>query len=237
MSTGTRENRLFTALASLADTLVVGYDVVELMQTLVDSCVDLLDVSAAGLLLADGTGQLELVASTSEENRVVEAIQLSVEAGPCIDAFTKGRLVSVPDIEEGPDHWGEFVAVARENSVRSVHAIPLRLRDSTIGTLNLFRPAPGGLDEDDAMAAQALADMATIGILNERTLRAADEVRAQLQGALTSRIAIEQAKGVLAHTHRVPVDEAFAMMRAYARSNSLPLSDVAQGLVDRTLIF
>jgi transcriptional regulator with GAF, ATPase, and Fis domain len=237
MTAATREEQLFEKMASLADTLVAGYDVVELLQNLVDSCAELLDVSAAGLLLADADGRLELVASTSEENRVVETMQVASEAGPCIECFRTATAVSVPDIRHAPEEWSEFRQACAENGFGSVYALPLRLRETTIGTLNLFRPEPGELNDRDARAAQALADMATIGILHERSWRAADTVRAQLQVALTSRIVIEQAKGVLAQTHRISVDEAFPMLRNYARSHRLPLSEVAQRLVERTLIF
>ncbi|MFC0680290.1 GAF and ANTAR domain-containing protein [Lysobacter korlensis] len=237
MTAVTREAQLFERLASLADTLVAGYDVVELLQGLVDSCAELLDVSAAGLLLADADGHLELVASTSEENRLVEAMQVAAAAGPCIESFRTGSVVSLPDVRDAPPEWPDFQRACIENGFASVYAIPLRLRDTTIGTLNLFRPAPGPLNDRDAQAAQALADMATIGILHERTWREADTVRAQLQAALTSRIVIEQAKGVLAQTHRIPVDDAFLVLRRYARDHQLPLGEVAQRLVDRTLIF
>jgi transcriptional regulator with GAF, ATPase, and Fis domain len=237
MTAGTRESRLFEKMASLADTLVAGYDVVDLLQNLVDSCTELLDVSAAGLLLADADGSLELVASTSEENRLVETMQVSAAAGPCIESFRTAAVVSVPDIAHAPEEWREFIQACRENGFGSVYAIPLRLRETTIGSLNLFRQETGELGEMDASAAQALADMATIGILHERSWREADTVRAQLQAALTSRIVIEQAKGVLAQTHRIPVEDAFPMLRNYARQHQFPLSEVAQRLVDRTLIF
>lgn len=237
MTAVTREARLFAKMASLADTLVVGYDVADLLQTLVDACVELLEVDAAGLLLADPDDRLELVASTSEESRLVEVMQVAAEAGPCIDCFRTATVVSVPDITRAPTEWDDIRRACMANGFSSVFAIPLRLRETTIGTLNLFRAVPGQLDDQNIQAAQALADMTTIGILHERTWRAADTVRAQLQSALTSRIVIEQAKGVLAQTHRVPVDDAFVMLRNHARQHQLPLGEVAQRLVDRTLIF
>jgi transcriptional regulator with GAF, ATPase, and Fis domain len=237
MTAVTREARLFQTFAHLADTLVAGYDVVELVQGLVESCEELLDVDAAGLLLADASGRLELLAATSEENRLVEAMQLAAEAGPCIECFRTAAPVSVPDIEAAPPEWADFCHACRENGYASVYAIPMRLRNETIGTLNLFRRETGALNEQDVAAAQALADMATIGILHERSLRAADTVRAQLQAALDSRVVIEQAKGVLAQTHRISVEEAFPMLRNYARQHQLPLSDVAKQLVSRALIF
>jgi GAF domain-containing protein len=233
-----REAALVDAFAALADTLVADYDVVELLQTLVDTCVALLDVTAAGLLLADvGSNRLDLMASTSEESRLVEIMQLSAEAGPCIECFRTGSVVSVPDISEGRADWSDFRSRALEQGFRSMHAVPLRLRQSTVGTLNLFRDVVGELNERDIRVAQALADVATIGILHERDFRATDLLRQQLQLALNSRVVIEQAKGVLAHTHDVTTNEAFTLMRDYARSNRVPLAQVAQQLVQRTLIF
>jgi transcriptional regulator with GAF, ATPase, and Fis domain len=233
----TRQQLLIDAFATLADTLVAGYDVVELLQTLVETCQQALDVTAAGLLLADASGRLELVASTSEESRVVEVLQLSADAGPCIDAFHTSSVVTLPDVQQAPQRWRAFRDSAREQGFASVYAIPLRLRETTIGALNLFRGTTEELDADDIRAAQALADVATIGILQERAVRQSDDVREQLQLALNSRVIVEQAKGVLAYTHNLTMDEAFARLRQYSRSNRLPLSEVAKALVQRTLIF
>jgi GAF domain-containing protein len=233
-----REAALVDVFATLADTLVAGYDVVELLQSLVDTCVELLDVTAAGLLLSEGDPErLDLVASTSEESRLVETMQLAAEAGPCIECFRTGAIVSLPDIAEGRPEWGDFQRQALAQGFRSTHAIPLRLRQVVIGTLNLFGDEPGGLKDRDMRVGQALADVATIGILHERDFRATDLLRRQLQLALNSRVVIEQAKGVLAHTHTITTDEAFTRLRDYARSNRLPLAQVAQQLVERTLIF
>jgi GAF domain-containing protein len=231
----TREGQLVDAFAALADTLVDTYDAVELLQTLVDNCRDLLDVTAAGILLTDADGTLEVVASTSEASRLVEVMQLGAQAGPCVDCFTTGETVSVPDISQSPDKWRLFRDSAARQGFASVLALPMRLRETTIGTLNLLREETGELNERDVRAAQALADVATIGILHARSLRESDAVREQLQRALNSRVVIEQAKGVLSHTHNVSTDEAFNVMRRYARSHGLMLSSVAEQLVSRSL--
>jgi hypothetical protein len=234
----TRERALLEAFATLADTLVAGYDIVDLLQTLVETCADSLDVTAAGLLLVEpDSGSLDVVASTSEETRIVETMQLGAEAGPCIECFTTSRIVSVPDIAEVPARWSAFRDSAVGLGFAAVAAIPMRLRSETIGALNLFSDRVGELNDRDLLAAQALADVATIGILHERTVRASDVLRTQLQGALNSRVVIEQAKGVLAQTHDVGMDQAFSMLRSYARERQRPLAEVAGALVDRTLIF
>ncbi|KQW06580.1 transcriptional regulator [Leifsonia sp. Root4] len=233
----TRDQELFEIFVALADTLVDEYDVVELLQTLVDSCVSLFDVAAAGLLLVDDTDALDLVASTSEESRLVELMQLSAEDGPCIECFRTSATVSIADIRESPAEWARFrAAAAAEQGFGSVTALPMRLRSTTIGTLNLFRAGLGDLNARDIRAAQAMADVATIGILHERTVRAGNETRDQLQHALNSRVTIEQAKGVIAFTHTVSMDEAFARLRDYARANRMPLAVVAAQLVARELI-
>jgi GAF domain-containing protein len=238
VSTTTHDERLFDAFASLADTLVAGYDVVDLLQLLVETCQSALDVAEAGLLLANDSGQLELVASTSESTSMVETIQLAAEEGPCIQSFRSGEAVAIPDLAlDETTGWHEFRRSADRQGFRSVYAIPLRLRSEVIGTLNLFGLTARELAERDIRAARALADVATIGILHERSFRAGDILREQLQLALDSRVIIEQAKGVLAHTHAVTPEEAFAMLRGYARQHRLLLAEVAQQLVRRTLIF
>lgn len=234
--TDTRESRMLRAFATLADTVVADYDVVDLLQNLVDICNDLLGSTASGVLLADRSGELDLVVSTSEASRLVEVMQLSAHAGPCIESFATGDVISVPDIALSPDRWSAFRDRAIGEGFASVDAIPLRLRNETIGTLNLLRAEPGALAEDDMVAARAFADVATIGILHERSLTESNQVRDQLQSALNSRVVIEQAKGVIAHTRRISVDDAFTVLRGYARSNRLGISVVAAAVVDRTLI-
>lgn len=235
MSDLTRESELLRTFAKLADTLVADYDVVDLLQLLVDSCHDLLNSTAAGILLADSSGQLEVLASTSEAARLVEIMQLSAEAGPCIESFRTGRVVSVPNITDSRGDWSQFRDSALEQGFASIDSIPLRLRDTTIGALNLLRASPGEMDASDLVAAQAFADVATIGILHERSLRQSTLVKDQLQAALNSRIVVEQAKGVIAHLHGVSVDDAFTLIRDYARKNRAGIGHVAQQIVDRAI--
>ena len=229
------QRQLLETFAKLADTLVADYDVVDLLQLLVDTCRDVLDMTAAGILLANSRGELEVVASTSEASRLVEMMQLSAEAGPCIESFRSGQRVVVRDIAGTDDEWREFRESALAQGFRSMDALPLRLRDYTIGTLNLLRESAGAAPEDAILAAQAFADVATIGILHERSLRESAILSEQLQAALNSRIIIEQAKGVVSHTRGVSIDEAFTLIREYARSHGIGLSVVAARLVDRSL--
>ena len=235
MASKAHQRELVHTFVTLADTLVVGYDVVDLLHTLVERCATILDASAAGILLLDAAGDLEVVASTSERSRLVELMQLRAGEGPCMESVATGHAVSVGDIDSVSQRWPRFRLGALEQGFTAVHAVPLRLREEVIGSLNLFWDAPGALDDTDTAVAQALADVATIGILHERSVRESDVARDQLQHALDSRVVIEQAKGVIAQTHGTDMDSAFAILRTYARDNQRTLAGVAAHVIDRSL--
>ena len=230
---GTREQALAKAFVTLADTLVADYDVIEMLHQLTIECVDLLEVDAAGLLLSDQRGTLQMAAASTEQARVVELFELQSDEGPCLDCFRTSRPIAAPDLRDMTE-WPRFIAHTLETGYRSVYAVPMRLRSETIGALNLFRVHPGVLAPDELRIAQALADVATIGILQERTLRRREVLAEQLQVALNSRIIIEQAKGVLAERGKLDMALAFDVLRGHARSTNQRLSDVALGVVNGT---
>lgn len=232
MTVQNRETMLLETFVSLADTLVADYDVVAFLDSLVERCAVIFEATEVGIILADVEGRLGVIASTSERTRLIEVLQLAAEEGPCTEAFARGTVISADDPEDMHARWPDFASRCAELGFRAVHSVPLRLRNTTIGSLNLFRDRPGSLSAADAATAQALADIATIGILHERTLREADEVRAQLQHALDTRVLIEQAKGVVAHMRGVDMDTAFRLLRQRARSHQARLSDVAQGVIE-----
>lgn len=236
MTEPTRELQLLGTFVALADSLVDDFDVVDLLQRLVDDCISLFDASAAGILLLSPSGELEVIASTSERSELVELMQLRAGAGPCVEAATTGEVVSVDDIDQISDRWPAFAADARASGFSSIHAIPLRLRNSTLGSLNLLRDEPGALDAADAAAAQALADIATITILQQRLVEESAIAQAQLQRALYSRVVIEQAKGYLAQRQNIDMDEAFARIRSHARSTQSRISVVAADIVAGRLV-
>ena len=231
MTALTREQQLLGTFVTLADSLVDEFDVVDVLQHLVDECISLFDAAAAGILLLSPANRLEVIASTSERSELVELMQLRVGEGPCVEAATRGEVVSVADIAAIAARWPAFAADARASGFASIHAIPLRLRDSTLGSLNLFRDQPGVLNDADAAAAQALADIATISILQQRLVEESELAQAQLQRALDSRVVIEQAKGYLAQRQNIEVDDAFARIRSYARSAQMRLGAVAADVV------
>ena len=205
-----REALLTRAFVELADTLVDDYDVIEVLDRLVAHSVALLSADAAGILLVDPRGQLRVVASSSEESDWTELMQIQADQGPCVDCVRTGQPVTVTDLDEAAGRWPLLVAaLAGKGSYRSVHALPLRLRGHAIGGMNLFHTRPGPLPEADLRLGQALADVATIGILQERAIRHGEIVTEQLQTALNSRVVIEQAKGMIAQHQRLPIDQAF----------------------------
>ena len=231
----TREERINDAFVRVAGSLVADYDVVDLLSTLVDTCTQLLDVQAGGILLADGSGMLELVASTSEEAEIVEVMIVAAGGGPCIDCYKTGSVVSVPDIDADAREWPRFRRTALEQGFRAAHATPLRLHGEVIGAMNLLSTVAGALSDRDAQLAQALADVATVGILHERSFRQPEVVAAQLHLALDTRILVEQAKGVLAQVRSCTMSEAFDALRDYARAHEVTLRTAAEGVVNRTI--
>ena len=234
MATTTRAERVSTAFVKLTDTLVADYDVLDLLHTLVEESVGLLDVAAAGLVLADPSGELQVLASTSEQSQLVEVLQLQAGSGPCVECYATGHAVAVEDIEV-LERWQDFKAAALSQGFRSVHAVPMRIHGRTIGAMGLFGANPGSLTAEDSAIGQALADVATISLMHERTIREAVLVNEQLQRALNSRVLIEQAKGVIAHTAGVDMDEAFNRLRKHARAHSEGLHETAGRIVDRSL--
>jgi GAF domain-containing protein len=234
-ATPTREQALADTFVRLSDTMVDDYDVAELLDQLVNACVGVLGVTAAGLLLDDQKGNLTLVASTSYETRLLELFVLQNDEGPCLDCVRTGVAVTSGDLDAERDRWPLFVPAAKMAGFSSVAAMPLRLRDQTIGGLNLFMKAPHAVPPADRRVAQALADVATIGILQQRSLHRSHVLSEQLQSALTSRVTIEQAKGVLAERNNLTMDHAFNALRRHARDNNLRLTDVARAVVNAGL--
>ena len=231
-----REQLLSRAFVGLADTLVDDYDIIELLDRLVSYSLELLAADAAGILLADSHRELRVVAASQEDAEVMELLQLQADQGPCVECFRTGAPVSVSDLADAAGRWPVFVAaVAKRGAYRSVHALPLRLRGEAIGTMNLFHRQPGALPDADLALGQALADVATIGILQERAIRRSEVLTEQLQTALNHRVIIEQAKGVLAHRGNLTMDVAFDRLRRYARTHHARLSEVARKVVETDL--
>jgi transcriptional regulator with GAF, ATPase, and Fis domain len=215
----------------LADTMVADFDVIDFLHMLTDRSVRLLSASAAGVLLADPRGQLRVAAASSEAAGLIELFQIQNDQGPCLDCFRTGQLVTAVGLDGLEQRWPRFAAAATQAGFGAVHALPMRLRDQVIGALNLFRAETDPLSPADLRVGQALADVATIGLLQERNVRRAETLAEQLQAALNSRVVIEQAKGRIAERMSLDMDMAFTLLREYARNNNLRLTDVARQVI------
>ena len=226
------QQRLITAFVELADTLVDEFDTFEFLELLVDHCVGLLDISAAGVLLIDSRGRLEATASSSENVRLMELFTLQNEDGPGRDCFDSGAPVDHPDLGSAMERWPVFAPAAVDQGFLAVHALPMRLRSDVLGTLILFNDTPGDFDSAMTGMAQAMTDIAVIGLVQERSVRKREIVNRQLQTALTGRVLIEQAKGVLIERHGLQAPEAFDRLRRFARSHNQTIRHVAETVID-----
>lgn len=224
-------DRLASVFVEMADTLVDDFDVVEFLQMLTVRTSELISATAAGLLLADHQGHLQMMAASDERARLLELFQVQAVEGPCQDCFRRGAPVVNVDLAAARAEWPRFAPRAVDAGFRSVHAFPLRLRGETIGALSLFGNDPGRLEPHDAAVVQSLADVATIGLLQQRAIHHGEVLAEQLRSALQSRIAIEQAKGALAQLHDCTTDEAFELLRLWCRLHNRRLSEVAHALV------
>ena len=225
---------LSATFVELTDTMVADFDVIDFMHVLTDRSVQLLDVAAAGLLLADPRGELRVVAASSQAARLLELFQLQNDEGPCLECFRAGQPVTATDLKAEARRWPRFAGAAQEAGFSAVQALPMRLREQVIGALNLFRAVPGPFDPANIRIGQAMADVATISLLQERNVRHSDTLNEQLQTALNSRVIIEQAKGKLAERLGIDVDTAFTLLRQQARNRNQRLSDLARAFVDGT---
>ena len=230
-----RERRLVETFVELADTLVEDFDVVEFFAFLAERVVQLGIASEAGILLVDEAGDLQFVAASHERAHLLELFQVQNQEGPCQDCFTTGMPVGVDDLEAATGRWPKFAPRAVSAGYRSAQAVPLRLRGTILGAFNLFMTEPGGIDPDAEAVVQAMADVATIGLLQQRELDRAHALEGQLHRALQTRIGIEQAKGIISERMGIPMDAAFALLRGYARNHNHKLHDTARDIVTGTL--
>ena len=228
----TRESVLARTLVELADTLVDDFDVVDLLTVLADRCVEVLDVQAAGVMLAGPDGQLRVMASSSEAMRVLEVFEVQAQEGPCLDCHRTGQPVVNQNLDAEDGRWPRFAAEALDAGFHSAHALPMRLRGSVIGALNLFRTGVGEMGPADVKVAQAFADVATIAILQHRAALEAQVLNQQLTHALNSRVMLEQAKGMVAERLNLDMEQSFAALRNHARNHNLRLSDVTQSVIN-----
>ena len=230
----TREALLVRTLVELADNLVDDFDVIDVLTVLSDRCVEVLDVDSAGVMLAAPGGELLVVASSSDAMRGLELFELQANEGPCVDCFVSGEPIVNLELSAVDDRWPRFAQRAVADGFHSVHALPMHLRGITVGALNLFRLAPGSLHDEDVLVAQALADVATIAIIQHQASVDAAVLNTQLSEALNSRIIIEQAKGKVSEASGLDMERSFQCIRNHARNHNLRLTELARGIAAGT---
>jgi transcriptional regulator with GAF, ATPase, and Fis domain len=230
-----RERAVTEAFVTLARNMADGVEMVDLLGRLAADTAALLGVHSTGVLLSDGGDMLHVVAASSEATRNLEIFQLQRDQGPCLDCFRTGLAVSVTDLREQERRWPQFVPAALRAGFASVHALPVRVRDTVLGTLGLFARTTGRLDEEDLTLAQALAYVAGVAIVQDKAATDRNLLNEQLQTALDSRVVLEQAKGVLAQRGELQMDQAFHVLRGFARDHNRRLTDVARAVVAREL--
>ncbi len=224
--------RLADVFVEFADTLIDDYDVIEFLLMVTNRTAELVGASDVGLLLADHRGRLQFMAASNEDVKRLELFQVQVNEGPCLDAFQSGQPVVNTDLQDATGRWPTFAPRATVAGYRSAHAFPLRLRQDVIGAIGMFAADVRLLAPEEVHVAQALAHVATIGLLQERAIRRGEVLAEQLQSALNSRVVIEQAKGAIAQFRNVSVDEAFVLLRDHAHRTKQRLGDVAHAALD-----
>jgi GAF domain-containing protein len=224
--------RLTEVFVELADILTEGFDVVGYLGVLASRCVELLPVASAGVLMADHDGRLRPAAASDEPAWLLVLWQAQRGEGPCLDCSRSGSGIANVALDAATTRWPDFAAQARGYGYARTHAIPMRQRAALAGILALFSATPEPLGEADLGLGQALADVTAVGIAQRRAMARGAEATSQLREALSSKILIEQAKGILAERMQLHVDDAFAVLRNYARQSNRPLPAVARAVVE-----
>jgi anti-anti-sigma factor len=225
-----RDTLVTTTFVEIVEALVHDFDIVDVLTTLTTRCVDLLDAAAAGILLADGTGRLRVIGASTDQVEALELFQIQNEEGPCLDCYTTGKVVAANDLVAASP-WPSFATRCSSAGYASVYAVPLRFNSEILGCLNLFMTAVSGLSVAEVALAQALADVATLAIAQSESHREPGIAGDRLQRALDGRIAIEQAKGMIAEHAGIDLHDAFQVLRTFARDNHRALTEVADALV------
>ncbi|MEV8318024.1 ANTAR domain-containing protein [Streptomyces sp. NPDC059900] len=228
-----RERKIAETFVELADTLVAEFDVIDFLHQLTVRCRDIFAVADVAVLLAYPGPQLYSPAPCDPSPALSKVLELALTGGPGLDAYRTSAAVSPGNLAHAHEHvgWQDFTPLAREAGYTYASAVPLRLREETIGSLLLLRATDSPLPADDFALAQAFADAATIGLLHARSVRHSETLNEQLSTALHSRVTIEQAKGFFAAQRNVSLDDAFTTMRRHARHHRLLLTDVARHVV------
>jgi GAF domain-containing protein len=217
-------------LSEFSARLLSPYDVDTVLRELMETLCDVLALDGSGVALSEN-GRLEFTTAMPERLAELEMAQIEHQSGPCVDAYLSGRVVAVEDLETQRDRWPKYCDVAARLGVTSVAGIPMRLSGDAFGALNLYGAGARSWPEDGMAAAVVMADMATSYLVNASKLRQQEQLNEQLKQALDSRAIIEQAKGIVANEHGIPIEKAFERIRTHARNHHVSIRSVAEGIV------
>ncbi len=222
---------LIDVLSEFAQTLTGRFEVSEVLYRLAEHVITILDVRGAGVSVVDENGQLRPVTGINELTLTLESVEEQFQEGPCVDAFKQGDIIVVEEIERDIDRWPKWASEAMRRNVHAVLGIPLRVRDESIGAMNVYNSEPRKWREPDVRVARVLTDMAASYVANASELEQSRRTTEQLREALGSRIIIEQAKGVISVDQQCSVDDAFALLRDHSRRHNVSLRAVAEAVV------
>ncbi|PZE72883.1 hypothetical protein DEJ27_00010 [Curtobacterium sp. MCPF17_018] len=210
------EDRFERLSEGLSSVLNPDLEVLDAMDRVIAGCVELTSATEAGIVLADGSGTLHVIASTSERTSDAEEAQLGTNEGSCLDCFRTGRTIDVPDVTTHETVWPTFAETMRERGLRGTFAEPIRLRDGTIGSMCLFADHADGHDDRDVVLIQLFADAASAALVRQRDAGRLRTFEEQIDDAIQARVLVEQAKGALAYRRGIRIDEAFQVLRRAA---------------------
>jgi GAF domain-containing protein len=228
----TADGAFADVVGSVAEALLSDeLDLIDVLDQLLMACLSILGVDAAAVLIDDQNGHLIPVASSSEEARLLELFQVHMNQGPCLDAIRGGTTVFSHDLQDERERWPAFCDAALEIGYHSVVAVPMRLNGTTIGGLNIFSNQAGQQSDERRRLGTALGHLAALAISHQQSARRSAALAEQLQHALSSRVVIEQAKGVLAERLDLTMEAAFDRIRRYARDHNQKLGEVCAGVI------
>ncbi|MEU6153431.1 GAF and ANTAR domain-containing protein [Actinosynnema sp. NPDC047251] len=215
--------------------LTARHDGLTVLRAVVGACAAVLGADAVGVLVVDPRGGVEVAAASDERARFVELLQAQLREGPCVDSIRDDAVVAVDDFEGVRGRWPEFAEAALREGYRAVYAFPMRLLGRAVGGVNLLYTVPTRLPERVVRRGQGLADLAVLGLSQERGPRRVERLAERTVAALHDRALVSQAVGVLLAVLSGGPEDARAVLERYSVRTGVPVSEVARALTDGSL--
>jgi hypothetical protein len=226
-----RELRIARSLVDLADGLDPGYHLLDALALLCERAVEVLGLTTGAAYLYE-TGRLRLVAVSSGALDVIRLFERGIAVA---EATAGGQPWYETDLRRPTARWPGFARQAAEAGFGCVVALPLRRGQVPVGAVGLVGAGPARFAERDLLVAQALAEAAGVGVLQQRTAEGYGDLAEQLEHALAREAVVEQARGFLAARLDTDVEAALALLHREAWASGRPLRDLAAAVLDRTL--